>query len=799
VTKTKTILVIIFGILISSMGLFGTNPSAEALVDGSTANCPDFRLEILLIDINIPDPAWVWVDPSNPFQSVSGLVTNSKVTHTDFPAVHDSHDQNTDILVDAEYEFLLSDVNHDYPETPSSIEMEWEIGATPTELEGEGADPTFPKWVWPNIGDRVWVDGHWIFDCGHPTIVGDYDDCAIVSEDGIFIGWKEECEHFRTEIHPARAIASMRDQVFTLPGTGVTPVRGVATDLYIHGEAGFIVDTLYCGGNIILSDDPDSCPTKASPIDEEFDFDIILPPKPFPSAILATFVEDGPGNSVGIAPILDPTPAVDPTKVHVTVPLDGSGVSPDDVYARKIYVAWVSPPEDLNHYSLTLNLMNLREDLEPPFLDCECTFFWLNVDRAPENEWIRLADFATGNMNDYDDEHSLGDGEMGFSGADFEYYVAEGMPVNIMTNGYDQDCLDRHFGNHHFTIGPFLDCYTNPTSGLSGDNDRFDRIIFSLPAPDYDCPPGSSDPPASGIYTLCIPVDGQIRLTAGHIITITVIENDVPVMHDIPFSEYDLYFTLTEIPLTDEDTADLSLTKTCAPGIEQSFICTIIVENHGPGLPRNVVVEDTLTTNVDPADYTLDIPTFTIENSYTTSPLPCTVTPPNHFSCDLGTVPVDGRGVITFTVTARAAGYFDDTASVTTDSTDPNTANNEGTASVVVVDLDIKPGDSKNTISINNDKNVRVAILGSPTLSAGDIDVSPLSDAPKFGGSNPVVPASASLEDVNDDGMLDLVMKFKTDSKNTLGFQSGDIQGCLTGKLTDGTPIIGCDLVRIIK
>jgi len=781
------ILVIIFGILIGPLGLFGQIPSAEAL-DGSITNCPDFFIDLLLIDIDIPDPVWAYVDSDNRFQEVSGLVTTSKVTHTDFPAVHDSHDQNTDILVDVGYEFLLSDANRNNPNdlrNPDTIEMEWEIGATPTELEGEGADPTFPKWAWPNSGDRVWADGHWVFDCGHGKDVG-----------GV--------EHFRTEIHPARAIASMRDQLFTLPGTGVTPVRGVATDLYIHGEAGFIVDTLYCGGDIILSSDPDSCTTKASPIDEDFDFDILLPPRPSPSAILVTFVEDGPGNSVNIAPELVPKPDdVNPTKVQVTVPLDGSGVSPDDVYARKIYAGWIVPPEDLQHYSLTLNLMDLHSDQDLDPGDCECTFFWLNVDRATGNEWIRLADFATGNMNDYDDDGNLGDGEMGFSGADFEYYVAQGMPVNIGTSGYDQDCLDDHFGDHAFSIGTFLDCYASVTidivGSFQGDNDKFDRVIFSLPDPDYQCPPGSNIPPASGSWTICTLVNGQIRLSAGHEFKVIYVEGQ-PVITDIPDPEYDLYFTLTEIPLTNEDTADLSLTKTCAPGTGQSFNCTIIVDNHGPGLPRNVVVEDTLTTNVDPADYTLGTPTFTIENSVTTDPLACIVTPPDYFSCNLGTVPVDGRGVITFTVTARAAGNFEDTALVTTDSTDPNPDNNEAEFAVTIVDIDIKPGDSKNTISINNDKNVRVAILGTSIFDVTTIDISPLStDAPKFGGLTPRAPTSTSYEDINEDGLVDLVLKYKSDPKNTLGFQSGDTQGCLIGKLTDETPILGCDPVRIIK
>ena len=183
-----------------------------------------------------------------------------------------------------------------------------------------------------------------------------------------------------------------------------------------------------------------------------------LPPRPNPTAVLATSVQDGPGNNIDIAPIVTPVPAANPTSVHVTIPLDGTGVADLDTYARQIKAGWVYPPTDLRHFNLTLNKMDLHEDMDLDPGDCECTFFWMNVDKAP-NEWIRLADFATGNMNDYDDDGGFGDGEMGFSGATFDYYVADGDPVSVRAHGYDQDCLDDYFGDHRFRVTIFLDCY----------------------------------------------------------------------------------------------------------------------------------------------------------------------------------------------------------------------------------------------------------------------------------------------------------------------------------------------------
>jgi uncharacterized repeat protein (TIGR01451 family) len=661
--------------------------SVPPFVDGSvpsSAVCTDFVLDLGLIDVDIPDPGWVWVNAGNPglpqYRSVSGVVTKSKVTHTDFPAVHDSHDQNTDIFVDPGYEDLLSDAgkDDDGDGLPDTIEMEWEIGTFPDET---GSDPErlFPKWAWPNEGDRVWTDGHWIFDCGHP------EDMAGTP-------------HARTEIHPARAIASMRDQVSTLPGSGTTPVPVTATDLYIHGRAGFVTDTLNCGMDIIA--DGGECtpyPHTATPIEEDFEFDICLPPLPFDKAALATFVEDGPGNTVDIAPIVDPVPATGacagagfgPTQIHVTVPLAGSGVSADDVYARKINAGWVFPAETLKHLKLTLNRMDLHDDHETDPGDCECTFFWMNVDKAPSNEWIRLSTYADGNMNDYDDDEGLGDGEMDFTGAEFDFYVADGEPYTVRANGYDQDCLDDYFGDHSFDITTFLDCYLLAAIELNpGDNDAFASLTASFGAPGYGI--GNQDVTASG--------------------------------------EYELEFTVEEIPLGtgDEDTADLSLSKVCKPDdtvlAGEEITCTIIVQNDGPALPRNVVVDDVLLTDVADSDYTLEPPTFTFPGVGFSDPCEAIEDVPGgkEFRCEIGSVPVGGKAIITGKITSQEGGDFNNLARVFTDSTDPNPDNNadeDGVTVVPVADLQVCKADTAGAFLCTTNAS---AAAGPDPVNAGE-------------------------------------------------------------------------------
>jgi hypothetical protein len=53
-----------------------------------------------------------------------------------------------------------------------------------------------------------------------------------------------------------------------------------------------------------------------------------------------------------------------------------------------------------------------------------------------------------------------------------------------------------------------------------------------------------------------------------------------------------------------------------------------------------------------------------------------------------------------------------------------------------------------------------------------------------------------SAEDVNGDGLLDLVCHFQTQQT---GFQASDTEGILKGQTMDGTPIEGRDAVRIIE
>jgi formylglycine-generating enzyme len=105
--------------------------------------------------------------------------------------------------------------------------------------------------------------------------------------------------------------------------------------------------------------------------------------------------------------------------------------------------------------------------------------------------------------------------------------------------------------------------------------------------------------------------------------------------------------------------------------------------------------------------------------------------------------------------------------------------------------IDIRPGSNTNPINPRSRGVIPVAILGSANFDVNAVDVSTLAlgpdgAAPKTGGH---------VEDVNDDGRMDLVCQFPT---GETGIASGDANACVTGELLDGTPFEGCDEIRTV-
>jgi len=106
--------------------------------------------------------------------------------------------------------------------------------------------------------------------------------------------------------------------------------------------------------------------------------------------------------------------------------------------------------------------------------------------------------------------------------------------------------------------------------------------------------------------------------------------------------------------------------------------------------------------------------------------------------------------------------------------------------------IDIKPGSDPNAINTKSMGVVPVAILGSETFDAAEVDVTTLTFGPA--GASPT--HGGHLEDVNSDGFTDLVSHYR--QKET-GLAQGDMQACINGQTNGGEPIFGCDSVFIVR
>jgi len=116
--------------------------------------------------------------------------------------------------------------------------------------------------------------------------------------------------------------------------------------------------------------------------------------------------------------------------------------------------------------------------------------------------------------------------------------------------------------------------------------------------------------------------------------------------------------------------------------------------------------------------------------------------------------------------------------------------------------LDIKPSSDPAPINLKSKGVLPVAILSTDQLDATQVDV----DTLRFGdpalinaGATPVGPLRGTYEDVDYDGVDDLMLKFSMKSlldNDVIGRDT--VQGYVSGQLVDGTVVSGRDAVVIV-
>lgn len=118
----------------------------------------------------------------------------------------------------------------------------------------------------------------------------------------------------------------------------------------------------------------------------------------------------------------------------------------------------------------------------------------------------------------------------------------------------------------------------------------------------------------------------------------------------------------------------------------------------------------------------------------------------------------------------------------------------QGPSDKLAVLIDIKPGSSNNAINPGDQGVIPVAILGQAGFDVTDVNQSSVRLGRNQFGQNQAKPQNnkGHLEDVNRDGIFDLVFQFPT--KDT-GVQCQDGSLILTGQTKSAKPILGVDSI----
>ena len=106
------------------------------------------------------------------------------------------------------------------------------------------------------------------------------------------------------------------------------------------------------------------------------------------------------------------------------------------------------------------------------------------------------------------------------------------------------------------------------------------------------------------------------------------------------------------------------------------------------------------------------------------------------------------------------------------------------------VSIDIKPDEFPNSVNPRSEGKIPVAILTTDTFDATTVD----STTVRFGATGTEAASEQfTLEDVNGDGKLDLLLHFKTQAT---GIQCGETSASLAGKTVSGQAIEGSDFIK---
>jgi hypothetical protein len=431
------------------------------------------------------------------------------ITHTDFPGDHYAHDYNLLMLPEPEYRWVMGTANYHEIEDGQAkreigrMELEWETLNGGSPLTYGNGNIGFPLFAHPTAGDLVFTVGRWILDAGHPE-KGD-----------------------RTEIHPARMIATIRKRPTVMPLSAEDPdcmTYARQVDIYVSGHGGganrnfySLSEGLGSGGRIqdVLSGEQLvnyysgdiaestglSVPYFAAlggynrldefqPVnDMNYEFDVALPPPPAGATGINYQVINRVNHGTAVNEIVTFTDVVDglPTKAHVVLPYLGAD---NGIYSRTLKFAWNTYKQPGKHFQVRLDNFLVKDNGDNfPLAEGEL-FVWTDVC----GQWVFLSAIDAEAFLNADDDDVIS-----LQGRTFDVYLDPDDSIYLHTYGYEQDAIDFIFGGFGWdsaaaviAVGSTLLVLDNP-----GDNDQLGGALFNFESPNKTNVVGNHDVSAS--------------------------------------------------------------------------------------------------------------------------------------------------------------------------------------------------------------------------------------------------------------------------------------------------------------
>jgi hypothetical protein len=509
--------------------------------------------EPTILEGAVATPAQVFgVDANGNVMENSTSQAPSEVAEEDLPWSHYTHDKTIDVIPDTGYKHLLSTylTTSGAFVTRDRMEVEWDNASSMVESNGEsdqtwGAEPTF---VWPSVGDRVWVSGRWIFDCGH-TGLNENDPCptGVTCVDPSLV-------RYDTEIHPPRVAATFRLNHTVVPGSTL-PITGPLTkvpvteaDVFASGNGGGAndycslinrhinaVDGLFSGGITGVDD----C-THTGPIipinDRNYVMDIYPPGTDYSQKLPnGTFPvnpvsRDGSGNDLSLqwrtvdqsgqipahsgsshltgalyclvdastpAPTQGetgcPVQPAHPTRLRLILPFAGTSF---DSFAQSILLGWddvpAAPVSPVRNFSIALHEFRVLHNGESGLHHGDWRVF---VDVG--GQWKYVTGLPSdGNQTDSCNHHGVftddpltgnSDGSCyRYDGQPWTVSIQDGPPIHVAVGGYESDSVDSDFCQNSDLSGG---CDPGVGSGIdlaTANDDRVGTYEFDVTGPgDY--------------------------------------------------------------------------------------------------------------------------------------------------------------------------------------------------------------------------------------------------------------------------------------------------------------------------